>query len=310
MRSAQGEVCPLRAVVARVKSERIVRVCRPPSPWEVAGSGHEGADVAPGKVVIAMNSAFAATGRTLITVASVAALTASCSSEPPGPARPRQESVVPSASPDPGSPPAERDAPTRCIDEEALTFYARGTGHTTVFRGGRCTEAQLDALVEACFAYEGDCQAAMSASPDCTTCVLGDPEGTNADYPLLTELTRDEDALISGIHACIGLEAGRVDCVKPLLDRLVCGSLACGRCRPEDAAACERDALLRGCQTIAVPDGCAEAFADPDVLAACTSPGGDRVGTLKKTGRRVCVAGRSSGGEVADGGAGDAADVP
>lgn len=246
-----------------------------------------------------MKKFFAFAGLTVLSGAFAASAMAGCSSSDDG--NGGTDDTTGDASGDERVRPDNDAGPPSCIDETVASQLGGGTSFTSNFAGGYCTDAQVDAIVDNCFGSggeEGACTAALEVKT-CGDCMFGGGTGSShTDYPVFAVLNDQGQGLITGIYACLGLEINRLDCVKPALDQVLCQALACQECAEgAEADACETAAFSAGCENIPVPDGCKEAFDGiTDAQTAKCIVASDGVGTIKLSGKRVCVAGTGTGG--------------
>lgn len=245
-----------------------------------------------------MKKFFAFAGLTVLSGVFAASAMAGCSSSD-GDTDPGNNNA--DASDDARSRPDTGVEPSSCIDESIASQLGGGLPYTANFAGGYCTDAQVDAIVDNCFGSggeEGACTAALEVK-SCGDCMFGGGQGSShTDYPVFAVLNDQGQGLITGIYACLGLEINRLDCVKPALDQILCQALSCQDCAEgTELDTCETAAFSAGCENIPVPDGCKEAFDGiTDAQTAKCIVASDGVGTIKLSGKRVCVAGTGTGG--------------
>lgn len=193
---------------------------------------------------------------------------------------------------DGGSTDSGADDGGTCYDDTAAKAYP---STVTVGKGGDCTGAQVDAIVDGCLGAGGTdaaCKTATGAPNDtCSKCVFGN----NGNLPPI--LTLEGTALVD-YNACIAIEIGHPECALALANQDICPASACETCADTTSEkTCEDEAVANVCSSLfdpaKVPAGCQAALGavkdtDPAVTK-CIGSGTSFAEAAKLTARVFCV---------------------
>ncbi len=170
----------------------------------------------------------------------------------------------------------------------------------------QCSDAQIDAIVDACASMgappSADCTAATDAAPNCKACL----SGSGASFFSLNSMTGLLTAgnyTVDMYNQCFAIVGGGDTCGSAFNTIQACVAARCASCSQDEVTACAE----RNCsdELAAYKSSCA---ANEGVAVLCGDAGRYTVDFFKILGKGLCGGGAGSDGGSGDGG-GDASEA-